>query len=193
MADSREKALHKHVRIAPEQWERLERAAQGTPHSPNQILVELAMEALDRRQWPATKVEMRVARAALFTAQSIALDLIAAGREKRGPGNPRLHLDHRARSGRKAAFREHLPHSDRPDRQEPRMSSSTPKHPLSDHSTAKEASVPCAASPDGASMNSTSSSESRPIAATCPPPDGLARSGPVAPDSPQFANAGVSP
>ena len=82
MADSREKALHKHVRIAPEQWERLEQAAKGTPHSPNQILVELAMEALDRREWPRTEVEMRVARAALFTAQAIALDLIAAGREK---------------------------------------------------------------------------------------------------------------
>ena len=82
MADPREKALHKHVRIAPEQWERLEQAAQGTPHSPNQILVELAMEALDHREWPGTEVEMRVARASLFTAQAIALDLIAAGREK---------------------------------------------------------------------------------------------------------------
>ena len=82
MADSKEKALHKHVRIAPEQWERLEQAAHGTPHSPNQILVELAMEALDRREWPGTEVEMRVARAALFTAQAIALDLIAAGRDK---------------------------------------------------------------------------------------------------------------
>ena len=40
------------------------------------------MEALDRRQWPGTEVEMRVARAALFTAQAIALDLIAAGRDK---------------------------------------------------------------------------------------------------------------
>ena len=70
MADTRQKALHKHVRIAPEQWERLERASQGTPHSPNQILVEFAMEALDRREWPATEVEMRVARASLFTAQA---------------------------------------------------------------------------------------------------------------------------
>ena len=82
MVDPKEKSLHKHVRIAPEQWERLEQAAQGTPHSPNQILVELAMEALDRREWPSTEVEMRVARASLFTAQAIALDLIAAGREK---------------------------------------------------------------------------------------------------------------
>ena len=82
MADSNQKALHKHVRIAPEQWERLKQAAQGTPHSPNQILVELAMESLDRREWPGTEVEIRVARASLFTAQAIALDLIAAGREK---------------------------------------------------------------------------------------------------------------
>ena len=82
MVDSKEKALHKHVRIAAEQWERLEQAAQGTPHSANQILVELAIEALDRREWPGTEVEMRVARASLFTAHAIALDLIAAGREK---------------------------------------------------------------------------------------------------------------
>ena len=39
-------------------------------------------KALDRREWPATEVEIRVARASLFTAQAIALDLIAAGREK---------------------------------------------------------------------------------------------------------------
>ena len=82
MADSREKALRKHVRIAPEQRERLEQAAQATPHSPAQILVELAMEALDRREWPGTEVEMCVARTLLFTAQAIALDPIAAGREK---------------------------------------------------------------------------------------------------------------
>ena len=82
MADTSRKALHKHVRIAPEQWERLERAVQGTPHSPNRILVELAMEALDRREWSATEVEMRVARASPFTAQALALDLVAAGREE---------------------------------------------------------------------------------------------------------------
>ena len=81
MADTRQKALHKHVRIAPEQWERLERASQGTPHSPNQILVELAMEALDRREWPGTEAEIRVARASLFTAQALARGLIADGRE----------------------------------------------------------------------------------------------------------------
>ena len=39
------------------------------------------MEALDRREWPSTMAEIRVARASLFTAQAIARDLIAAGRE----------------------------------------------------------------------------------------------------------------
>ncbi len=82
MTKSPDGSLHKHIRISREQWERLERAAQGTPHSPNQVLVELAMEALDRRQWPATETEMRVARASLFTAQAIARRLIADGREQ---------------------------------------------------------------------------------------------------------------
>ena len=54
---------------------------QGTPWSPNQVLVELAMEALDRREWPATDTEIRVARASLFAAQAIARRLIADGRE----------------------------------------------------------------------------------------------------------------
>ena len=37
--------------------------------------------ALDRREWPRTEAETRVARASLFTAQAIARDLIAEGRE----------------------------------------------------------------------------------------------------------------
>ena len=60
----------------------LERAAQGTPWSPNQVLVELAMEALDRREWPATETEIRVARASLLAAQAIARRLIADGCEQ---------------------------------------------------------------------------------------------------------------
>ncbi len=82
MTKSPDSSLHKHIRISREQWERLERAAQGTPRSPNQVLVELAMEALDRREWPGTETEMRVARASLFAAQAIARQLIADGREQ---------------------------------------------------------------------------------------------------------------
>ena len=81
MTAAPEGSLHKHIRVSRAQWERLERAAQGTPHSPNQVLVELAMEALDRREWPGTDAEMRVARASLFAAQAIARKLIADGRE----------------------------------------------------------------------------------------------------------------
>lgn len=40
------------------------------------------MDALDRGEWPRTEAEIRVARASLFTAQAIARDLIATGREK---------------------------------------------------------------------------------------------------------------
>ena len=75
-------SLHKHIRVSRAQWERIERAALGTPLSPNQVLVELAIEALDRREWPATEAEIKVARASLFAAQALARDLIAGGREK---------------------------------------------------------------------------------------------------------------
>ena len=76
-----DKALHKHIRVLPEQWERIERAAQGTALSANQLVIELAIEALDRRECPATETEIRVARASLFAVQAIARDLMAAGRE----------------------------------------------------------------------------------------------------------------
>ena len=82
MTKSPDGSLHKHIRVSREQWERIERAAQGTPHSPNQVLVELAIEALDRREWPGTETEIKVARASLFTAQAIARKLIADGREQ---------------------------------------------------------------------------------------------------------------
>jgi len=81
MTTSPDGSLHKHIRVSPAQWERIERAAEGSPHSPNQILVELAMEALDRREWPGTETEIKVARASLFAAQALARGLIADGRE----------------------------------------------------------------------------------------------------------------
>ena len=71
----------KNIRVTPEQWTRIEEAARERQVSPNQLVVELAIEALDRRQWPGTEAEIKVARASLFAAQAIARDLIAAGRE----------------------------------------------------------------------------------------------------------------
>ena len=82
MADSTEKTVKKNIRVQPQQWERIERAADGGALTANQLLMELAIEALDRRERPQTVAEIRVARASLFAAQAIARDLIAAGREK---------------------------------------------------------------------------------------------------------------
>ena len=82
MTKSPDGSLHKHVRVSRAQWERIERAAEGSPLSANQVLVELAMEALDRRECPATDTEMRVARASLFAAQALARRMIADGREQ---------------------------------------------------------------------------------------------------------------
>ncbi len=45
------------------------------------LVVEFVIKALDRREWPGTEAEIKVARAPLFAAQAIARDLIAAGRE----------------------------------------------------------------------------------------------------------------
>ena len=80
MVDSTERTI-KHIRVLPEQWERIERAAQGTALTANQLVIELAIEALDQRDWPKTEAETRVARASFFTAQAIARHMIAAGCE----------------------------------------------------------------------------------------------------------------
>ena len=74
--------LQKNIRVTSEQWERIETIARERQASPNQLLVDLAMEALDRSQWPSTEAEIKVARASLFAAQALARDLLAAGREQ---------------------------------------------------------------------------------------------------------------
>ena len=73
--------LQKNIRVTPAQWDCIEKAAEDRGVSANQLVVELAMEALNRREWPATETEIRVARASLFTAQALARNLIADGRE----------------------------------------------------------------------------------------------------------------
>ena len=67
--------------ITPEQWNRIEKTALERGISPNQLIVNLVMHALDRGEWPSTETEIRVARASLFAAQAIARDLVAAGRK----------------------------------------------------------------------------------------------------------------
>ena len=75
-------ALRVGIRVTAEQWTRIEEVARERQVSPNQLVVELAIEALDRREWPGTETEIKVARASLFTAQVLARDLIDKGREQ---------------------------------------------------------------------------------------------------------------
>lgn len=82
MTDSTEKTVKKTIRVRPEQWELIEQAAQETRLTANQLIIELALEALERRRMFSPEAEIRVARSSLFTAQAIARDLIAAGKEK---------------------------------------------------------------------------------------------------------------
>ena len=43
--------------------------------------VQLAMEALDRREWPRTETGIHLLQSVMLTAQAIALDMEKAGRE----------------------------------------------------------------------------------------------------------------
>ena len=74
--------LSKTVRVTQEQWNRVENAARKRNQSPNHLLVQLAMEALDRREWPRTELEIQMLRSTLFTAQATARNMITTGREK---------------------------------------------------------------------------------------------------------------
>ena len=75
------KTLSKTVRVTEDQWNHVENAAKNRNVSPNHLLVELAMQALDRREWPRTELEIHLLRSSLFTAQAMARDMIANGRE----------------------------------------------------------------------------------------------------------------
>ena len=75
--------ISKHIRIDEELWKRLETAAGEIDTTANRLLAELGERWLETREWPQSEVQIKVARASVFTAQAIALDLIAAGRQKR--------------------------------------------------------------------------------------------------------------
>ena len=62
--------------------ERPRAEARNRNQSPNLLLVQLAMEALDHREWPRTELEIQLLRSTLFTAQATARNMIAEGREK---------------------------------------------------------------------------------------------------------------
>ena len=73
------RTLQKNIRVTPEQWERIENAAAERNVSANRLMVELAMKALKRREWPRTELETRIFRSCLFAAQVLACDMIAPG------------------------------------------------------------------------------------------------------------------
>ena len=72
----------KNIRFTSEQWKRVEKEAEKHDKSPNQFVVELVMEALERRDWPRTEAEIHLLRSAMFTAQAIIRDMEKKGREK---------------------------------------------------------------------------------------------------------------
>jgi len=74
------KTLGRHIRIGEGHWRRIEALAETCNMSPNQLLVELAVEALDRREWPQTELEIQPLRSAMFAAQALARTMIADGR-----------------------------------------------------------------------------------------------------------------
>jgi len=76
------KTLSRHIRIGEDHWRRIEALAEARNMSPNQLLVEFAVEALDRREWPRTELEIQLLRSAMFAAQALARNMIANGRSK---------------------------------------------------------------------------------------------------------------
>ena len=72
----------KNIRFTFEEWKRVEKEARERGISPNQLVVELTMEALERREWPRTEAEIHLLRSAMFTAQAIIRDMEREGREE---------------------------------------------------------------------------------------------------------------
>ena len=76
------KTLNKHIRVDEDHWQRIEDAANARGISANRLIIEAALQDIEGREWPRTELELRVARSCLFTAQVLARDMIAAGREE---------------------------------------------------------------------------------------------------------------
>ena len=52
------KTLARHIRIDGLHWRRIESLANERGTTPNQLLVELAVDALDRREWPQNPLQI---------------------------------------------------------------------------------------------------------------------------------------
>ena len=75
-------ATQKNIHFTSEQSKRVEKMAERREMSPNRLVVELVMEALERREWQRTEAEIHLLRSAMFTAQAIIRDMERDGREK---------------------------------------------------------------------------------------------------------------
>ncbi len=74
--------IQKNIRVTPEQWKRIENEAEQREMSPNRMVIELVMEALERREWPQTEAEIHLLRSAMFVAQAIIRDMEKDGRDE---------------------------------------------------------------------------------------------------------------
>ena len=61
MTEPPENIVNKHIRVRPGQWEMIERAAEGTALTANRLVIELAVEALERLRMFSPEAEMYVA------------------------------------------------------------------------------------------------------------------------------------
>ena len=86
--DHMAQALQKNIRGNAEQWNRIEEADGERDVSLNQLLIEFAIDVLDRREWPRTEADIERAGASLFAAQIVARDLMANSRKQGGSGDP---------------------------------------------------------------------------------------------------------
>ena len=98
------KTIARHIRIDADHWRRIEALANEHRTTPNQLLVELAVEALEHREWPQNPTEIQwlwayVSRAfRLLTASSFPCSLLLALRDF--PGFlPRSLLDRESAEG----------------------------------------------------------------------------------------------
>ena len=82
MQNAMAKTLNKHIRVDEDHWQRIEDAANTRGMSANRLIIEAALRDIEAAEWPRTELALRVARSCLFTAQVLARDMIAAGREK---------------------------------------------------------------------------------------------------------------
>ena len=77
------KTLARHIRIDELHWRRIESPANECGTTPNQLLVELAVEALNRPEWPQNPPQIQMLRSCLFTVQATNRAMIVAGRSEK--------------------------------------------------------------------------------------------------------------